>query len=48
MHNIKEIRNDFNLFKDLLKKRHLDTDLDKILELDKENRQLIQEKGCSG
>jgi len=44
MHNIKEIRNDFNLFKDLLKKRHLDTDLDKILELDKENRQLIQEK----
>ena len=38
MHNIKEIRNDFNLFKDLLKKRHLDTDLDKILELDKENR----------
>jgi len=44
MHNIKEIRNDFSLFKDLLKKRHLDTDLDKILELDKENRQLIQEK----
>ena len=44
MHNIKEIRNNFDLFKNLLKKRYLDTDLDKILELDKENRQLIQEK----
>ena len=44
MHNIKEIRSNFDLFKDLLKKRYLDTNLDKILDLDKENRQLIQSK----
>ena len=44
MHNIKEIRNNLDLFKSSLKKRFLETDFDKILELDKKNRKLIQEK----
>lgn len=44
MHNIKDIRNDPNQFKDSLKKRFLDIDLKKILELDESNRRLIQEK----
>ncbi len=44
MHNIKDIRNDPNLFKESLKKRFLEIDLKKILELDENNRKLIQEK----
>jgi len=44
MHNIKDIRNDPNKFQELLKKRFLDIDLKKILELDVNNRKLIQEK----
>ena len=44
MHNIKEIRNNLDLFKSSFKKRFLEVDLKKILELDKKNRQLIQEK----
>ena len=44
MHNIKDIRNDPNKFKDSLKKRFLDLDLNKLLELDENNRKLIQEK----
>ena len=44
MHNIKEIRNNIDLFKDSLKKRFLETDFDKILELDEKNRKLIKEK----
>ncbi len=44
MHNIKDIRNNPNLFKDTLKKRFLEIDLKKILELDENNRKLIQEK----
>ena len=44
MHNIKEIRNNLDLFKSSLKKRFLETDFDKILELDEKNRKLIQEK----
>jgi len=44
MHNIKEIRNNLDLFKSSLKKRFLETDLNKILELDKKNRKLIQKK----
>ena len=44
MHNIKEIRNNLDLFKSLLKKRFLEIDFNKILELDKNNRKLIQEK----
>ncbi len=44
MHNIKDIRNDPNKFKDSLKKRFLDLDLNEILKLDENNRKLIQEK----
>ena len=44
MHNIKEIRNNLDLYKSSFKKRFLKVDLDEILELDKKNRKLIQEK----
>jgi seryl-tRNA synthetase len=44
MHNIKEIRKDIESFKEFLKKRFLDLDIDKILNLDEENRKFIQEK----
>ena len=44
MHNIKEIRNNLDLFKSSLKKRLLKIDINEILELDKKNRKLIQEK----
>jgi len=44
MHNIKEIRNDIEAFKEALDKRFLDIDLDKILSLDENNRKYIQEK----
>jgi len=44
MHNIKEIRNNLDLFISSLKKRFLEIDINEILELDKKNRKLIQEK----
>ncbi len=44
MHNIKDIRNNPNLFKKTLKKRFLEVDIDNILKLDEENRKLIQDK----
>ena len=44
MHNIKEIRTNINDFKDSLKKRFLDVDIDKILKLDENNRKYIQQK----
>ena len=44
MHNLKEIRKDFNTFKKSLEKRSIDIDLNKIEDLDKKNRELIQEK----
>ena len=44
MHNIKDIRNDPNQFQESLKKRFLEVDLKNILELDENNRKLIQEK----
>ncbi len=44
MHNIKDIRNDFKNFKERLKNRNIDINLDNILSLDEENRKLIQEK----
>ena len=44
MHNIKEIRSDINNFKESLKKRFLEVNLDEILNLDEKNRKLIQEK----
>ena len=44
MHNIKDIRKDFDNFKNTIKNRNVDVDFDKILNLDEENRKLIQEK----
>ena len=44
MHNIKEIRNNINFFKNSLKKRFLVIDVDNILNLDEKNRKLIQKK----
>ena len=44
MHNLKDIRADFENFKELIKSRNISLDLDKILELDKNNRKFIQEK----
>ncbi len=44
MHNLKEIRKDFDNFKKLLKSRNLDIDIDNIKDLDKKNRNLIQKK----
>jgi seryl-tRNA synthetase len=44
MHNIKDLRNNFEKFKKLIKNRNIDIDLDIILDLDKKNRELIQKK----
>ena len=44
MHNIKEIRKDIQGFKESLKKRFLNIDVDKILQLDENNRKYIQDK----
>ena len=44
MHNIKDIRNDFDNFKNIIKSRNISINLDQIMELDKNNRKFIQEK----
>ena len=44
MHNLKEIRKDFDVFEKSLKKRSIDIDFKKIKDLDKKNRELIQKK----
>ena len=44
MHNLKEIRKDFDTFKKSLQKRLIDVDLDKLRSLDEENREIIQKK----
>jgi len=44
MHNVKEIRNDIKSFKKSLEKRFLDFDINRILELDENNRKYIQKK----
>ena len=44
MHNIKEIRKDFEFFKKALEKRSIDIDFEKIKNLDTKNRELIQKK----
>jgi len=44
MHNIKEIRNDIEGFKEALDKRFLEIDVDKILSLDENNRKYIQQR----
>ena len=44
MHNLKEIRKDFEKFKKALKKRFINTDCDKLEDLDEKNRIFIQKK----
>jgi len=44
MHNIKEIRNNIESFKEALSKRFLDIDVVKILSLDESNRNYIQQR----
>jgi seryl-tRNA synthetase len=44
MHNIKDIRNNIDNFKNIIKSRNITIDLDQILDLDKNNRKVIQEK----
>ena len=44
MHNLKEIRKDFDTFKKSIEKRSVDIDFDKLKDLDKKNREFIQEK----
>ena len=44
MHNIKDIRSNLDNFKNIIKSRNVSIDLDQILDLDKNNRKLIQEK----
>ena len=44
MHNIKDIRKDIDNFKNTIKNRNVNVDFDQILNLDEENRKLIQEK----
>ena len=44
MHNLKDIRDNFDKFKKKMTERFSDINIDEILKLDKENRQLIQSK----
>ena len=44
MHNIKDIRNNLDQFKNLFKKRNAKINIDEIINLDQINRKLIQEK----
>ena len=44
MHNLKEIRKNFDDFHKNLKKRNIDFDLNELKNLDKQNRELIQNK----
>ena len=44
MHNLKEIRKDFNNFKKSLEKRSIEIDIPNLEKLDKKNRELIQKK----
>jgi len=44
MHNLKEIRKDFDTFKKSLDKRFVEIDLEKLKDLDTKNREFIQKK----
>ena len=44
MHNIKDLRTNIDNFKKLIENRNADINFQKILDLDKDNRSLIQEK----
>ena len=48
MHNIKDIRNNFEDFKKSIEHRNFDVNLDDIINLDKENRSYIQKNSASG
>ena len=44
MHNLKDIRKDFDGFKKALEKRSLDIDFEKLKDLDIRNREFIKKK----
>ena len=44
MHNLKEIRSKITSFKEKISKRNVDINIEDLLTLDKENRELIQSK----
>ena len=44
MHNLKEIRKDFNSFEKKLEKRSVNVDFKKLKDLDIQNREFIQKK----
>ena len=44
MHNLKDIRKDIENFKESLKKRFINIDIEKILTLDENNRKHNKEK----
>ncbi len=44
MHNLKEIRKNFDQFKKALEKRSININFDKLKDLDIKNRELIQQK----
>ena len=44
MHSLKEIRKNFELFERKIKERFSAIDLKSLINLDKENRELIQKK----
>jgi len=44
MHNIKDIRKNYDDFVKSLEKRHLSIDINKIKNLDEKNRDLIQKR----
>ena len=44
MHNLKEIRKDVNFFKKKIQERNASVDFENLLNLDKENREIIQKK----
>ena len=44
MHNIKDIRNKLNNFKNINKSRNVSIDFEELIDLDKKNRKFIQEK----
>ena len=44
MHNLKEIRKDFENFKKALEKRSVDIDFRKLKDLDEKNRELIKKE----
>ncbi len=44
MHNLKEIRKDFDTFEKKLEKRSVNVDFNKLKDLDIQNREFIQKK----